>query len=96
MTEAMLRETRRKQALYLVVQHHYVMAVGVQPSVHGLADAADFVQGRGMVVRPAKVKHLWTHGGKQSDGTGVRERDTTETESLWNPALTLGFSWVMS
>lgn len=82
------------------MQHHNIVAVGIQPSVHGLADAADFVQGRGVVVRPAKVKHLWAHGAKQSDGTEVRQRQRLYG-TLWkNPTewrtLTLGFSLVMS
>lgn len=42
----------------LVVYDHHVVAVRTQPSVHGLADATDFVQGWSMVVRPAKVQHL--------------------------------------
>lgn len=42
--------------------NHHVVAVSTQPGVHGLADAADFVQGWSMVVRPAKVQHLGEEG----------------------------------
>lgn len=37
---------------------HHVVGVRAQPRVHGLADAADLVQGRSVVVGPAKVQHL--------------------------------------
>lgn len=43
---------------HLVVYDHHVVTVRTQPGVHGLADAADFIQGWSMVVRPAKVQHL--------------------------------------
>lgn len=45
------------------------MAVGTQPGVHGLADAADLVEGRGVVIGPAKVQHLGAEGASgQVDG----------------------------
>lgn len=52
---------------HLVVDDHHVVAVRTQPGVHGLADAADFVQGWSVVVRPAKVQHLREDRGRQSD-----------------------------
>lgn len=43
---------------HLVMDDHHVTVVCAQPSVHGLTDAADFVQGGSVVVGPAKVQHL--------------------------------------
>lgn len=37
---------------------HHVVTVSTQPGVHGFADATDFVQSWGMVIRPAKVQNL--------------------------------------
>ena len=52
----------------LVVYDHHVVTVGAQPRVHGLTDAADLIQGRSMVVRPAEVQHLEERsgGGRQA------------------------------
>lgn len=52
---------------HLVVDDHHITAVCTQPGVHGLADAADFVQGGSVVVRPAKVQHLRDHREQQSE-----------------------------
>ena len=35
------------------------MGVCIEPGVHGLADTADLLQGRGVQVRPAKFQDLW-------------------------------------
>lgn len=43
---------------HLVVQHHHVARVSVQPRVDGLAHAADLVQRRRVVVRPAEFQNL--------------------------------------
>lgn len=43
---------------YLIVYNHNIVAVRTQPRVHGLTDAADFVQGWSVVVGPAKVQNL--------------------------------------
>lgn len=51
------------QASYLVVNDHHIVAFCTQPGVHGLADAAYFVQGRSVVIGPAKVQHLGEKGG---------------------------------
>ena len=71
-----LRSTLSSPQSHLVVDHHHVMAVCAQPGVHGLADAADFVQGWGVVVRPAEVQHL---GIKLADVITL----LTEVEELW-------------
>lgn len=63
---------------HLVVYDHHVVAVGGQPRVHGFADAADFVQSRSMVVRPAEIYDLGPRTGKGRQrarvGEGERER----------------------
>lgn len=46
----------------LVVQHHHVARVSAQPRVDGLAHAANLVQSRCVMVRPAKLHHLWRTG----------------------------------
>ena len=46
---------------------HHVTAVCAQPSVHGLTDAADFVQGWCVVVRPTKVQHLRHNKEQQTE-----------------------------
>lgn len=38
------------------------MALRTQPGVHGLADAADFVEGRSVMIGPAKVQDLGEQG----------------------------------
>lgn len=57
----------RRLPPHLVVNHHHVVAVGAQPRVHGLADAADLVQRGSVVVRPAEVQHLREARGRSSD-----------------------------
>ena len=44
---------------HLVVYHYYIVTVCTQPTVHSLTDSADLIQGRRVVVRPAKVQHFW-------------------------------------
>lgn len=39
--------------------HHHIVTVCAQPGVHGLTDTANLIQGRSVVVWPAKVQHLW-------------------------------------
>ena len=43
---------------YLIEQDHHVAEVSMEPGVHGLAHAADLVQRRGMLIRPAEVQDL--------------------------------------
>lgn len=43
---------------HLVVQHHDVARVSVEPRVDGFAHAADFVQRWRVKVRPAKLQNL--------------------------------------
>lgn len=73
---------------------HNVVAVRTQPGVHGLADAADFVQGWSMVIRPAKVQHLREEGDCQSDWWSWERRgDERRREAV---RFTFGLSWLMS
>lgn len=51
------------------------MAVGGQPRVHGFADAADFVQSRSMVVRPAEIYDLGPRTGRERQRARERERE---------------------
>lgn len=47
-----------KVPAHLAVQHHHVLRVSTEPCLHGFADGTQFVQRRGMQLRPAKVLHL--------------------------------------
>lgn len=62
-----MRAPSAASCTHLVMDDHHVTAVCAQPSVHGLTDAADFVQGRSVVVRPAKVQHLKDNRAQQSE-----------------------------
>lgn len=52
---------------YLVVQHHHITRVSTQPRVDGLAHAADLVQCRCVMVRPAKLHHLGRTGRQEKE-----------------------------
>lgn len=89
---------------------HHVVAVGGQPRVHGFADAADFVQSRSMVVRPAEIYDLGPRTGSERErqrarvGEGERERagevgtdaGTRGKSGKEKSPVTFGLSCVMS
>lgn len=60
--------------LYLVVQHHDVARVSVEPHVDGLAHAADLVQRRCVEVWPAELHNLRV-GGQKERGSLSTQRD---------------------
>lgn len=69
------------------------MAFRTQPGVHGLADAADFVEGRSVVIGPAKVQDL----GEQGAVTLTLRRRGEVEERVGGPAsVTFGLSSLMS
>lgn len=49
---------KHQRLLHLVVQHHHIVRVAIEPCIDGLAHAADLVQRRRVVVRPAEVEDL--------------------------------------
>lgn len=78
---------------HLVVYDHHVVAVRTQPGVHGLADAADLVQGRSVVVRPAKVQHLGEERDSQLRFRIDGQYNTWEGKQV---SFTFGLSSLMS
>lgn len=80
---------------HLVVDDHHVVGVRAQPRVHGLADAADLVQGRSVVVGPAKVQHLRDQR-RLSVRITVEQYARGEERRDWADGFTFGLSWLMS
>lgn len=68
-----------KVPAHLAVQHDHVLRVSTEPRLHGFADGTQFVQRRGMQLRPAKVLHL----GKYK-GTTVCEGEQEQGGEGWN------------
>lgn len=80
---------------HLVVDDHHVVGVRAQPRVHGLADAADLVQGRSVVVGPAKVQHLRDQR-RLSVRITVEQYARGEERRDRADGFTFGLSWLMS
>jgi hypothetical protein len=70
-----------KVPAHLAVQYDHMLRVSTEPCLHGFADGAQFVQRRGMKLRPAEVLDLWKCQGatageaiskEMGGGTGYR------------------------
>lgn len=81
---------------HLVMDDDHITAVCAQPSVHGFTDAADFVQGRSVVVRPAKVQHLRDNRAQQSQWSLAQIRSESPPSDLpldWVDWCRNAFHW---
>lgn len=82
--------------MHLVMDDHHVTVVCAQPSVHGLTDAADFVQGGSVVVGPAKVQHLRDNTARKSDWSSDQPRSDRRSTGLpldWVDRCRSAFRW---
>lgn len=73
----------------LVVQDDDVVRVCIEPSVHGLADAADLLQRRGVQVGPAKLQDLRPREKTKPWGASQQPGQTPKPDLGYCPASQL-------